>query len=88
MTRENAFVELVTPDLREDPLRYVLNILAGFSHLLNAICGGEPRYSFSARVGDEAEAGAKWAIYAARLIDGFFRRADHCHDQARIEGLI
>jgi hypothetical protein len=69
-------------------LAYAQNLGAGFSHLFNALTGGEPRYSFSARVGDEAEAGAKWAIYAARLIDGFFRRADHCHDQARIEGLI
>lgn len=69
-------------------IRYLERVLAGCSHFLNALTGGDPRNSFSARVGMEAHHGKRWAIRAARLIDGLLWSRNHCAEHAREEGLI
>jgi len=68
--------------------RYLERVIAALSHLLNALTGGSPSNSFSARVGFEAHHGKRWAIRTARLIDGLLWSRNHCHEHAREEGLI
>lgn len=67
---------------------YLLNVLAGVSHLLNAILGGLPKHSFSARVGAAEHRGRKWARVVASIIDAALFSFNHCEEQAREEGLI
>lgn len=69
-------------------LAYVHNVLAGASHWFNALMGGEPRYSFSARVGAAEHKGKRWAWVVASIIDAALFSNNHCEEQAREEGLI
>jgi hypothetical protein len=69
-------------------IAYILGVLAGGSHLFNALTGGDPMHSFSARVGHAAAGGKRWAIGAERLIDSLLFNEDHCREQARFEKLI
>jgi hypothetical protein len=69
-------------------VNYVLSVLSGLSHLLNAVLGGDPRYSFSARVGKAEVDGKPWARIVASIIDALLFNHDHCEEQARLEGLI
>ena len=68
--------------------RYLERVIAALSHLLNAMTGGDPRNSLSARVGFEAHHCKRWAIRTARLIDGLLWSRNHCNEHAREEGLI
>lgn len=67
---------------------YARNVGAGLSHLLNAVTGGDPRYSFSARVGKAQERGKRWAALVASVINAALFSRDHCREHAREEGLI
>jgi len=69
-------------------LSYFLNVAASLSHVFNAFTGGDPRNSFSARVGKAASEGVRWAIGAERVINSLMFDEDHCAEQARFEGLI
>lgn len=69
-------------------LAYLHNLFAGASHLLNAILGGDPMNSYSARVGEAEHRGKRWARVVASMIDALLFDYDHCEEQARIEGLI
>lgn len=69
-------------------MSYLENVVAGFSHLLNALTGGSARNSFSARVGERQHAGAEWAIWMAALIDVLAWSNNHCLEHAQEEGLI
>jgi hypothetical protein len=68
-------------------LNYFLNVLAAFSHVFNAVTGGTPRNSFSARVGKAVKDGEGWAIGVSNLIDHILGE-DHCLEQAVEEGLV
>ena len=67
---------------------YLENVVSGFSHLLNAITGGQAKHSFSARMGAEADAGSKLAKVITGLIDALLFSRNHCLEHAREEGLI
>lgn len=67
---------------------YAENVLAGVSHLLNALTGGDARNSFSARAGAEAVKGRAWAKVASAIIDRLLFSRNHCIEHAREEGLI
>lgn len=67
---------------------YLRNVGAGLSHLLNAVLGGDPRYSFSARVGKAQAAGKGWAKAVGSVIDAALFSRNHCIEHAREEGLI
>lgn len=69
-------------------IAYLRNLGAGVSHLLNAVTGGDPRYSFSARVGWAKVRGKRWAKVAAAVIDRLLFSEDHCLEHAFEEGLI
>jgi hypothetical protein len=69
-------------------LNYLKTVVSGFSHLLNALTGGNPRYSFSARVGALSYRGRVWASVVASLIDTLLFSKNHCIEHAREEGLI
>ena len=70
-------------------MTYLWNVFAGFSHLLNAVAGGDPMHSFSARVGHEAERlNRRWARVAENWIDGVLFSPGHCRKHAREEGLL
>lgn len=68
--------------------QYLTNVVAGFSHFLNAVTGGDPRNSFSARMGMYASRGKGWAKVIAFLIDHLLFSRRHCIEHAREEGLI
>lgn len=67
---------------------YLTNVGAGFSHLFNAITGGSPVNSFSARVGAQVVKGKRWAKAVAAVIDALLFSHNHCVEHAREEGLI
>lgn len=69
-------------------MKYLENVVAGFSHLLNAITGGDARVSFSARTGAAAYRGSKVAKVITALIDALLFSKNHCLEHAREEGLI
>lgn len=69
-------------------IRYLENVLAGVSHLVNALTGGDARFSFSARVGASASRGRRWAIVTEKVIDAMLFSRNHCYEHAREEGLI
>lgn len=69
-------------------MTYLWNVFAGFSHLLNAVTGGDPMNSFSARVGAAHVNGQMWAGPVASLIDAVLFSRNHCVEHAREEGLI
>ena len=69
-------------------IAYLENLVAGFSHLLNALTGGDARVSFSARVGAAAYRGSVSASVIAALIDALLFSRNHCEEHAREEGLI
>lgn len=68
--------------------RYAENVLAGVSHLLNALTGGDARVSLSARVGASAYRGSRFAAVVAKVIDAMLFSRNHCLEHAREEGLI
>lgn len=68
--------------------RYAENVLAGVSHLVNALTGGDARVSFSARVGASAYRGSRFAAVVAKVIDTMLFSRNHCREHAREEGLI
>lgn len=68
--------------------RYLENVLAGVSHLVNALTGGDARVSLSARVGASAYRGSRFAAVVAKVIDAMLFSRNHCHEHAREEGLI
>lgn len=67
---------------------YLRNVGAGLSHLLNALTGGGPVNSFSARVGKAQARGRRWAAVVAAIIDAALFSRNHCLEHAREEGLI
>lgn len=67
---------------------YLTNVVAGFSHFLNALTGGKPWNSFSARAGAEASKGKLLAKVASAIIDALLFSRNHCLERAREEGLI
>ena len=67
---------------------YLRNVGAGLSHLLNAVTGGDPRFSFSARVGKAQYGGKRWAKVTAWVIDRLLFSHRHCLEHAAEEGLI
>ena len=67
---------------------YAKNIVAGFSHFLNALTGGDPRNSFSARMGALAHRGSVLALIVTAGIDALLFSQNHCVEHAREEGLI
>lgn len=67
---------------------YFANLVAGFSHFLNALTGGDPEHSFSARVGRASFNGKVWAALTAGFIDLLLFSRNHCVEHAREEGLI
>lgn len=69
-------------------ISYLRNVGAGLSHLLNSVTGGDPRYSFSARVGRAQVQGKRWANVVAAVIDRLLFSRDHCLEHAYEEGLI
>lgn len=69
-------------------MSYLENVVAGFSHLFNALTGGSAMNSFSARVGWRASQGAMWAVGVAAVIDALAFSRNHCAEHAREEGLI
>lgn len=69
-------------------IRYAENVVAGFSHLLNAVTGGDARNSFSARMGAEAARGSRLAAFVTACIDALLFSRNHCLEHAREEGLI
>lgn len=69
-------------------IAYVENLIAGLSHLLNALTGGDARFSFSARCGAQAEKGKAWAKACCAVIDRLLFSKNHCIEHAREEGLI
>lgn len=69
-------------------IAYLTNVGAGLSHLLNAVMGGHPRHSFSARCGAAAARGKGWAKACAAVIDALLFSRNHCAEKAREEGLI
>ena len=69
-------------------MSYLRNVLSGASHFLNALTGGDPRFSFSARVGAGQAAGKRWAQLAAAIIDRLAFSRNHCLEHAREEGLL
>lgn len=69
-------------------IAYLQNVVAGLSHLINALTGGSAMNSFSARVGWRASQGAVWAIGLAAVIDACAFSRNHCAEHAREEGLI
>lgn len=69
-------------------IAYVQNVFAGLSHLLNSILLGDPRQSFSARVGAAAYTGERWAEYAEAAINLALFSRNHCREQAHEAGLI
>lgn len=69
-------------------MAYLWNVFSGLSHLLNAILGGDPRVSFSARTGAALVRGAAWAKPTAAVIDGLLFSRNHCLKHAREEDLI
>lgn len=69
-------------------LAYLENLIAGFSHLFNALTGGSARHSFSARIGAAAYDGALWAVAVERIINSLAFSDDHCREHAVEEGLL
>lgn len=69
-------------------IAYLENLVAGFSHFLNALTGGDARNSFSARVGMLASRGVDWAEVAEAIINALAFSRDHCREHAREEGLL
>lgn len=67
---------------------YLWNLVAGISHLLNAIAGGDPRVSLSARLGAEAFHGNRVSLTLTRIIDALLFSRNHCLEHAREERLI
>jgi hypothetical protein len=67
---------------------YLTNLVAGFSHFINALTGGDPDHSFSARIGAAVHRGKAWAAPIAGVIDLVLFSRNHCLEHAREEGLI
>lgn len=67
---------------------YFWNVFSGASHLLNALTGGSPMNSFSARVGAADYHGEAWAHPFAVVIGLLLGSPDHCRKHAIEEGLI
>lgn len=68
--------------------RYLENVLAGLSHLINAVTGGSARVSWSARLGAEAFYGNRVSAVLAAFIDAALFSRNHCREHAFEEGLI
>ena len=68
--------------------RYLENLIAGVSHLINAATGGDPRVSWSARLGAEAFYGNRVSAVLASMIDRLLFSRGHCREHAHEEGLI
>lgn len=69
-------------------LRYLRNVVSGWSHFFNALTGGDPAHSFSARVGAAEYRGKSWARPISWLIALLLFSRNHCIEHAREEGLI
>ena len=69
-------------------LRYLQNLLAGFSHFINALTGGDASVTWSARLGAEAYYGNRVSTVLAEIIDRLLFSPDHCFEQAVEERLI
>ena len=67
---------------------YLWNVVAGLSHFVNALSGGTPRVSLSARLGAEAYHGNRLAKVLAFMIDAILFSRNHCLEHAAEEGLI
>jgi hypothetical protein len=68
--------------------RYLENVIAGVSHLINALTGGDARVSWSARLGAEAHHGNRLSAVLALIIDTVLFSRGHCYEHAQEEGLI
>ena len=68
--------------------RYLENVGAGVSHLINALTGGDARVSWSARLGAEAYRGNLTSAVLALIVDTVLFSKGHCFEHAREEGLI
>jgi hypothetical protein len=68
--------------------RYLENVVAGLSHLINALTGGDARVSWSARLGAEAHNGNVLSAVLALIIDTVLFSRGHCYEHAKEEGLI
>ena len=68
--------------------RYLENVVAGLSHLINALTGGDARVSWSARLGAEAYRGNRASAVLAWVIDTVLFSKGHCFEHAQEEGLI
>jgi hypothetical protein len=62
--------------------RRSVNMAVALDQCANALLGGEPDMTISARTGLAAMAGKRWAELARPLIDGLFG-AGHCIEEAR-----
>lgn len=67
---------------------YLENLIAGFSHFLNALTGGKATNSFSARMGAEAWHGSRFAWVITQVINTLLFSENHCLEHAIEEGLI
>ena len=68
--------------------RYLENVVASLSHLINALTGGDARVSWSARLGAETYHGNRVSAVLAWLIDRLLFSKGHCFEHAQEEGLI
>lgn len=68
-------------------MKYLINVLASISVVLNTITGGSYRNTFSARVGYQSFVNnKKWAKFAERVIDSLpFFDERHCFDEYQNE---
>lgn len=67
---------------------YIWNVFSGLSHLLNALTGGDPRVSFSARIGAASHRGSALAAAIEAAIDAILFSRRHCYEHAVEEGLL
>ena len=68
--------------------RYILLVLLGIDHLLNAITGGHPKHTISGRVGHYANQGHPVAVPLEKILDSiFFWDNKHCQMARRWDQL-
>ena len=69
-------------------MNYFIILLASLSVVLNTITGGSYRNTFSARTGLASMQGAKWAKITETGINTILFSGNHCHNEAKNEGLL
>lgn len=67
-------------DKKKSDYPYACRILIALDQLINAICGGMPDESISAKCYRKRNDSTFWKILYIILDDIFFWQEDHCHD--------